>query len=108
MRVWRRDGRILAVGLLDGRGVLRMTVAPAVWREDELARDVVSDLSAPTGVSAHSHAEQRGREPPVGLPVTVFGLPGFRRRRLSGAQGGCEPLERRDRRRERRPSVEQA
>ena len=28
VRTWRRDGRILAVGLLDGPGLLRLTTAP--------------------------------------------------------------------------------
>jgi ribosomal protein S18 acetylase RimI-like enzyme len=47
VRTWSRDGRVLAVGLLDGAEVLRMTVAPEVWREEELARRVVEDLSEP-------------------------------------------------------------
>lgn len=47
VRTWSRGDLILAVGFLDGPNVLRMTVAPQVWREDELARDVVSDLCDP-------------------------------------------------------------
>ena len=47
VRIWSRGGAILAVGFLDGPDVLRMTVAPEVWREVELARDVVADLSVP-------------------------------------------------------------
>ena len=47
LRTWSRDGTIVAVGFLDSPDVLRMTVAPAVWREEELARRVVADLSDP-------------------------------------------------------------
>lgn len=47
VRTWTRGGKILAVGFLDSPDVLRMTVAPEVWSENELARDVVSDLSEP-------------------------------------------------------------
>ena len=47
LRTWSRSGTILAIGFLDGPGVLRMTVAPEVWRDEELARDIVADLSRP-------------------------------------------------------------
>lgn len=47
LRTWSRGGDILAVGFLDGPSVLRKTVAPAVWREEEFARAVVADLSEP-------------------------------------------------------------
>lgn len=47
VRTWSRGGETLAVGLLDSPEVLRMTVAPEVWREEEFARAVVADLSEP-------------------------------------------------------------
>ncbi|WP_181773367.1 GNAT family N-acetyltransferase [Amycolatopsis pittospori] len=47
VRIWRRDGRILAVGLLDGADLLRMTTAPDARRDEELARQVVEDVIAP-------------------------------------------------------------
>ncbi|HZC71236.1 MAG TPA: GNAT family N-acetyltransferase [Jatrophihabitans sp.] len=47
VRTWRRDGRILAVGLLDGADLLRMTIAPEAYREAELARQVVEDVIEP-------------------------------------------------------------
>lgn len=47
VRTWSRDGQLLAVGFLDGPEVLRMTVAPQVRREEELAHQVVADVSAP-------------------------------------------------------------
>jgi GNAT superfamily N-acetyltransferase len=47
VRTWSRGGEILAVGFLDGPDVLRMTLAPEVWREEEFARAVVADLSEP-------------------------------------------------------------
>lgn len=47
VRTWTRDGRLLAIGFLDGPAVLRMTVAPQVRHEVELAARVVADVSAP-------------------------------------------------------------
>ncbi|XVV06401.1 GNAT family N-acetyltransferase [Actinosynnema sp. CA-248983] len=47
VRTWRRDGRILAVGLLDGPTLLRMTTAPDVRRAEDLARQVVEDVTKP-------------------------------------------------------------
>ncbi|HEX3650224.1 MAG TPA: GNAT family N-acetyltransferase [Pseudonocardiaceae bacterium] len=47
LRTWSRDGQLLAIGFLDGPEVLRMTVAPQVWRADELAHQVVADVSGP-------------------------------------------------------------
>jgi ribosomal protein S18 acetylase RimI-like enzyme len=47
VRIWTRSGTILAVGFLDSPALLRMTVAPEVWAENELARAVISDLSEP-------------------------------------------------------------
>ncbi len=47
VRTWSRDGRILAVGLLDGPGLLRLTIAPDARRDEELARRLVEDLAEP-------------------------------------------------------------
>lgn len=47
VRTWSRDGRILAVGLLDGPGLLRLTTAPDARRDEELARRVVDDVTDP-------------------------------------------------------------
>ncbi len=47
VRTWSRGGTIRALGFLDSPDVLRMTVAPEAWREEELARTVVADLSEP-------------------------------------------------------------
>lgn len=47
VRTWSRDGRILAVGLLDGPTLLRMTIAPDAHRHEELTRDVVADIIHP-------------------------------------------------------------
>jgi ribosomal protein S18 acetylase RimI-like enzyme len=46
-RKWSRDRQVLAVGLLDGPGLLRLTVAPGVERDEELARQLVDDLTEP-------------------------------------------------------------
>jgi ribosomal protein S18 acetylase RimI-like enzyme len=47
VRTWARDGRILAVGLLDGPGLLRLTIAPDAQREEELAQQLVADVTDP-------------------------------------------------------------
>jgi ribosomal protein S18 acetylase RimI-like enzyme len=47
VRTWRRDGRILAVGLLDGPGLVRLTVAPDAMRDEALARRLVEDVADP-------------------------------------------------------------
>lgn len=47
VRTWRRDGRVLAVGLLDGPTLLRLAVAPGAARDDELARRLVEDVTEP-------------------------------------------------------------
>ncbi|GAA1193309.1 ribosomal protein S18 acetylase RimI-like enzyme [Kitasatospora gansuensis] len=47
VRTWSRGGRILAVGMQDSPTVLRMTVAPDAFRDEELARRLVEDLSLP-------------------------------------------------------------
>jgi ribosomal protein S18 acetylase RimI-like enzyme len=47
VRTWSRNGQILAVGLLDGPTLLRLTIAPGAQRDEELARQLVDDLSEP-------------------------------------------------------------
>ncbi|MEU0190900.1 GNAT family N-acetyltransferase [Streptomyces afghaniensis] len=47
VRTWSRDGRILAVGLLDGPGLLRLTTAPDALRDEELAQRLVDDVTEP-------------------------------------------------------------
>ncbi|MEU6244188.1 GNAT family N-acetyltransferase [Streptomyces sp. NPDC047024] len=47
VRTWNRDGRILSVGLLDGPELLRLAIAPDAWRDEELARRLLSDIAAP-------------------------------------------------------------
>lgn len=45
VRTWRRDGRVLAVGLLDGPGLMRLTTAPDAARDEDLARRLVEDMT---------------------------------------------------------------
>jgi GNAT superfamily N-acetyltransferase len=67
LRTWSRDGRLLGLGFLDGPEVLRMTVAPDAWRDAELARRVVSDVSdALRGVLPAGEASV---EAPIGTQV---------------------------------------
>src|SRR5690606_23944261 len=47
VRAWRRDGRIVAVGLLDRPELLRLTIAPDAQRDEELARRLVEDMAEP-------------------------------------------------------------
>ena len=47
VRTWSRDGRILAVGLLDEPELLRLTIAPDAQRDKELARRLVEDVADP-------------------------------------------------------------
>ncbi|GIG69509.1 GNAT family N-acetyltransferase [Phytomonospora endophytica] len=47
VRTWSRDGRILAVGMQDSPTLVRMTVAPDAFRDEELARRLVEDFSLP-------------------------------------------------------------
>lgn len=47
VRTWSRDGRILAVGMLDSPTLVRMTVAPGAFQDEELARRLVEDFSLP-------------------------------------------------------------
>ena len=47
VRTWSRDGRILAVGMLDYADLLRMAVAPDAHQDEELTHQLVADLSVP-------------------------------------------------------------
>jgi ribosomal protein S18 acetylase RimI-like enzyme len=47
VRTWSRDGQVLAVGLLDGPGLLRLTIAPGAQRDEELARQLTEDVTEP-------------------------------------------------------------
>ena len=47
VRFWSRDGQILAAGLVDGPRLLRLAIAPSAEHDDELARQMVTDVSLP-------------------------------------------------------------
>ncbi|MFC9650231.1 GNAT family N-acetyltransferase [Streptomyces sp. NPDC056937] len=47
VRTWSRDEQVLAVGLLDGPGLLRLTIAPEAQRDEELAQRLVEDVTDP-------------------------------------------------------------
>ena len=47
VRTWSRDGQTLAVGLLDGPKLLRLTIAPDAERDEELAQQLVADVTEP-------------------------------------------------------------
>ncbi|MGW3292773.1 N-acetyltransferase family protein [Streptomyces xiamenensis] len=67
VRTWSRDGRILAVGLLDGPRLFRVTTAPDVRRDEELARRLADDVTRPErGVLGPGTADV---EAPMDSPV---------------------------------------
>jgi GNAT superfamily N-acetyltransferase len=47
VRTWSRDGQFLAVGLLDGPGLVRLAIAPEAQHDEELAAQMVADVSQP-------------------------------------------------------------
>lgn len=47
VRTWRREGAILAIGLLDGPRLLRLAMAPEAHDDEDLARQIVSDVTRP-------------------------------------------------------------
>lgn len=47
VRTWRRDGQIVAVGLLDQPNLMRLTTAPDDEQNDELAQQLVANLTDP-------------------------------------------------------------
>ncbi|MFD2080953.1 hypothetical protein SAMN05421678_104366 [Actinopolymorpha cephalotaxi] len=48
VRVWHRDGQLLAAGMMDGEdGLIRMAVAPSVDHDEALAAQLLADLSDP-------------------------------------------------------------
>lgn len=47
IRIWGRNGRMLAVGLLDGPDLMRLTIAPDARQDEELAEHLRDDLSDP-------------------------------------------------------------
>ena len=47
LRTWRRDGRIVAVGLLDGPDLLRLGISPDAQHDEELAHRLAEDAGRP-------------------------------------------------------------
>ena len=47
VRVWRRGGQILAVGMVDGDAVIRLAIAPSVDDDDAFAEKLLADLADP-------------------------------------------------------------
>ncbi|MGY4770368.1 GNAT family N-acetyltransferase (plasmid) [Kribbella sp. CWNU-51] len=62
VRVWRRDRQILAVGLVEDAGLIRMGIAPSVDRDDPFAAQLLADLSDPVrGVLPAGNASVEAR-----------------------------------------------
>jgi ribosomal protein S18 acetylase RimI-like enzyme len=47
VRTWSRDGQILAVGLLDGPGLVRLAIDPHAQHDEELTHQIVADVNRP-------------------------------------------------------------
>ncbi|MFX4270726.1 GNAT family N-acetyltransferase [Propionibacteriaceae bacterium Y1685] len=47
VRIWRRNGELLAVGLLDGPDLIRVGMSPAADHDQELAVRMISDFTDP-------------------------------------------------------------
>lgn len=47
VRTWSQDGQLVAIGLLDGADLLRMTLVPHAHRDQALAEAIVADLTDP-------------------------------------------------------------
>lgn len=47
VRIWRRHGQVVAVGLLDGPALVRLTTAPDAHRDEALARQLEADVTDP-------------------------------------------------------------
>ncbi|MFE0420890.1 GNAT family N-acetyltransferase [Streptomyces sp. NPDC058953] len=47
VRIWTSSGRVLAIGLLDGPDLFRLTTAPDAYQDGELARRLVDDITTP-------------------------------------------------------------
>lgn len=47
VRTWGSGGRVLAVGFLDGPGLVRLGIAPDAADDDDLAQQIVADVTNP-------------------------------------------------------------
>ncbi|MGI8433914.1 MAG: hypothetical protein ACR2LE_04165 [Nocardioidaceae bacterium] len=47
VRVWRRDGQIVAVGVAAGSGLIRMAISPSADQDDAIASQLLADISDP-------------------------------------------------------------
>src|SRR5690606_27886108 len=64
LRTWSRDGRLLAVGMLDGPDLLRLACAPDAWTDRDLADEIRADLDDPAaGVLAGVAPQVEARWP---------------------------------------------
>ncbi|HEY3926088.1 MAG TPA: GNAT family N-acetyltransferase [Acidothermaceae bacterium] len=45
VRTWSRDGQLLAIGLLDGPDLLRLTMAPGARHDEDLAQQLANDIT---------------------------------------------------------------
>ena len=76
LRTWSRDGRVEAVGLLDGPGLLRLALAPALHGDVDLAQSLFADLTGDDGEVLPS-GEVGVEAPPGALVHDLLGDAGW-------------------------------
>jgi ribosomal protein S18 acetylase RimI-like enzyme len=81
LRTWSRAGRILAVGLLDGPRLVRLAIAPDAGHDQELAEQLVTDVTRP----------ERGVLPAGAVSVEARSGPSFRRLLADAGWDAGEP-----------------
>ncbi len=81
VRTWSRDGRILALGLLDGPRLLRLAIAPGGEHDEELAGQIVADVTHP----------QRGVLPPGSVSIEARSGAALQARLLEAGWNAGEP-----------------
>jgi ribosomal protein S18 acetylase RimI-like enzyme len=81
LRLWSRDGRPAALGMLDGPDLVRLAVAPALDEDAPLSRTLAADLADPV----------RGVLPAGRASVEARSAPGLRRELLARGWAEGEP-----------------
>lgn len=62
VRIWSQERQILAVGLVDSPGLVRLAIAPGAQHDEELAGQILADLSRPErGVLPHGQVVVEAR-----------------------------------------------
>jgi hypothetical protein len=77
---WSSEEERVAIGLLDGLGLLRLAIMPDAHRSEDLARHLVNDAVHP-GRGVLPPGAASGEAPPAWLVHDLLGQAGWGRRR---------------------------